>query len=231
MADEPKKLDEIVLGDDESLPEKFRGKSVADVLASYKEAEDLAHKKSEEVKLKENEIEELKTKPLEPIDDPVDDPIDDPNDDYSSLYGDDEYLTKDVVDKKLAAMEKKNAEALQAVEERAVSTAMARIERNTFIDSHPEIFDGKKPEDADAIIKKIAGAGFVAGHQTLEGGLQAIQEMAGEIGINQQPANDDNRDIPSDLKTIGEFESANDETAHMIDYHKKQKGKISDTLK
>ena len=104
MAEEPKKLNEIVLGDDASIPEKFRGKSVEEVLTSYKEAEDLAHEKAEEVTAREQEIEELKSQPAP---DPAPDPDPEPED-YSDLYGDDEYVTKDTVEKRLSDIEKKN---------------------------------------------------------------------------------------------------------------------------
>jgi hypothetical protein len=229
MAEEPKKLDEITLGDDESVPEKFRGKSVKDVLTSYKEAEDLAHEKSEEVTAKDKEIEALKNQPdPDPIVDPTPDP--DPDPDYSDLYGDDEYVTKESVEKRFADIEKKNEENLKAAEERATSNAMAQIEKRQFIDSHPEIFDGKSPEEANAVIKKIAGAGFVAGKETLEGGLTAIQEMSTELGLVAPPVDQSDRDIPTDLKTIGEFDSPNDEIAHMKEVHKQQKGKISSLL-
>ena len=138
MGDEVKKLNEIILDNDESVPEKFRGKSAADLLASYKEAEDLAHSKAEALKAKEQELEDLRSIP-----DPDPEIAPDPDLTYDSLYGDDEYVQKDVMEKRLAAMEKKNEEALKSVEDRAVATAMARIERNTFIDNHPEIFHGR----------------------------------------------------------------------------------------
>jgi len=228
MADEPKKLNEIVLGDDESVPEKFRGKSVEDILASYKEAEDLAHAKAEEVTARNQEIATLRATPAP---DPIFDPDPDPDPTYDDLYGDDEYVTKDAVEKRLAAIEKKNQEDLRGVEERATSNAMALMEKKQFIDGHPEIFDGKTPQQADAIIKKVAGAGFVAGKESLEGGLSAIGEMSAELGFVQPAPNPDNRIVPTDMKTIGEFENVNDEIEHMKKVHQESGGKISSGLR
>jgi len=233
MSEEPKKLSEITL-DTEALPkalqEKFAGKSVEDVLKSYEEAQTALHEKSEEAKRKQEELEQLQSQP-DPDPDPEPDPDLDQDDSYDDLYGDDTYVTKDLVDKRIEALNKKHEKDLQAVEDRAVNTALARIEKNNFIDGHPEIFEGKSPQEADAIIKKIAGAGYVNGKSTLEGSLESIKEVSDELGFGN--TGDPHRQVPNDLphKVIGEYDSPEDEISHMKKVHKETRGNISSFLK
>lgn len=228
MAKEPKDLNEIKLGDDENIPEKFRGKTVDDLLKAYKESEDAFHLKSEEVKKKDEEIDKLKNEPEPTEPEPTEPEPTEPEPD--DLYGDDEYLTKKTHDKKIADMEKSFDERLQKAKEEATAMALGQIERNKFIDDHPEMFEGKKEEDINKIIKRIAGAGVDAGKRTLEGGLQAIQELGIELGLTKPSPNEPDKKIPTDLPVVGEYETVEDEIAHMKKFQKENSGKISDTL-
>lgn len=228
--DEPKNLSDIVLNPDslpESLREKFANKSVEDVLKSYEEAQKLTHEKAEALRAKEEEIELMRQRP-DP--DPIVDDVPEPDEDYNSLFGDDDYVTADVIKKQMAQLQESHKKELSAVEDRAVAKAMAQIEKRSFIEKHPEYFNGKNPQEVDAIIQRVAAAGYVSGKQSLEGGLEAIREMSGQFGFtNPEPMN---REIPRPLaNAIGEFTNSDDEVDHMINYHKKAKNKISDLLK
>lgn len=234
MADEePKKLDEVVLNPEslpESLREKFAGKSVSDVLKSYEESQKLAHDKSEQAAQRERELEELRLAAEAENASGGEDPVSEDEKDYDSLFGDDEYVTKDSVDKRISAIEKKYEKKFQDIEESAVQKAMAQMEKKSFIEGHPELFEGKSEGETNAMIKKIAGAGFIAGKQSLEGGLQAIREMAGEIGMNNEQ--EQYRGVPQDIpQKLGEYDNPADEVEHMKKVHKETRGNISSFLK
>ena len=229
MADEPKNLSEMILNPEalpESIREKFAGKSVADVITSYEEAQKTVHDKSTELSTTKQELETLKTQQSTDEDD--DDVVVDDEDD--DLFSGDTYITKEVMQKNLAAIEKKNQAEREKIKDEAVNIAMAQIEKRQFIENHPEIFKGKSPEEADKTVKKIAGAGFVNGQNTLESSLASIAETAKDLGMVNE--SNEQRNIPADLNSaIDAYDNPEDEVSHMIDYHKKNSGNISSFLK
>lgn len=224
-------IEEIKL-EGENIPEKFRGKSVADVLKSMTDTEKMAHDAAEKAAEERKKREELEAQMnAEPESDPIEElePTEEPEDDD---YEYDEYVTRKDLTKFQKDIAKTISESLRKQQDEQRVETNAQFERRQFISSHPELFEGKDQATREAIIRQVAANAYAAGKKTLEEGLEAYQELGQALGMTQNETNEP-RVVPTpDLEHgVGDFESLDDELKHMIDYHKKSTGSISGRMR
>lgn len=170
MSEESK---EPVVLDGENIPEKFRGKSVEDVLKAYSEAEKLISSKGEEVggikkelELLRKEKEEWNKKDPEPDPEPE-------GDEY-------EYVTrKDLSEltKTLKEMNTSFEEKLNKTKEETASQTTWELEKRQFLTKHPEL----ESDDAET----LALFGLRAGTNSLEESLQAYKKLGNKLGLSE----------------------------------------------
>jgi len=223
-------LNEIKL-EGENVPEKFKGKTVADILTSMAESEKLAHEATEKASGLETENQALQDQiDAEPDPDPDPDPGLDPDPDPDDEY--DEYVTKKDMAKYQTDIKKAITDTIKVSQDETAVQTNAQFERRSFLANHPELFENKDEKTKNAIITQVAANAYAAGKKTLEEGLEAFIELGTHLGVSAQNEAEV-RVIPTpDLEHgVGEFATVPDELKHMIDVHKTTSGSISGLIK
>jgi len=223
--------EKILVPDSEDYPEKFRGKPIQDVFKSYSESEKKITEtgtKSKELETaiaeltKENEL--LKNKEPEPSLDPI---LSDAND-----Y---EYLTKKDVNNALGSLKKEILDALKEsntkTKDETMQSVLAQIERRSFIEKHPELYNKEAdPKEIDNTIKQIAALGFSTGANSLEEAYEVGKKLAAKLGFVPK-GEETQRIIQSENQSIFNVDMApEDEVSEMIKFHKEQPGSIEGTV-
>lgn len=160
----------MVLPDSDNIPEKFRGKSVDEVVKAYSEAEKMMHKKGEEL----NQVRQQWQSEIETLKQQMQQNVQQEDTDDDDAF---EYISKKDFKKVFTELQNTFKEELKKVKEETTTSTNWEFEKRSFQSQHPEL----SAKDIDA----IALYGLQQGKSTLNEAFEVFNEFVSRTGFKR----------------------------------------------